>query len=65
MTASAFGVTVETGSARRRSSLMRFGSLASMAVRFVERIPAFVWAAWIVTVVGGTAVLALALGSVG
>ncbi|MEE8311336.1 MAG: hypothetical protein V3R77_03700 [Candidatus Binatia bacterium] len=44
---------------------MRFGSLASMAVRFVDRIPAVVWAAWIVTVVAGTAVLAVTLGSVG
>lgn len=65
MTAATFGVTVEAGAARRRLSLMRFGSFASTAVRFVERIPAFVWAAWIVTVVAGTAVLALAMGSVG
>ena len=48
-----------------RLFLMRYGTIASSVVRFVERIPAFFWAAWIVAVVGGTAVLALATGSVG
>jgi hypothetical protein len=39
-------------------STVKFALLASTAVRAVDRIPALFWAAWIIGVVLGTAVLA-------
>ena len=38
---------------------MSFSYLAATAVRIVERIPAGVWAVWILAVILGTGILAL------
>jgi len=40
---------------------MEFADFASRAVRAVERVPALVWAAWILGVVVATGLLALRL----
>lgn len=37
---------------------MLFSKFSSKAVRLVEKIPVIFWAAWILMILGGTAVLA-------
>jgi hypothetical protein len=44
---------------------MNYPALASAAVKFYERIPSVVWAAWILTVLVVTGVLAMRGGPTG